>query len=111
MSTCFWCHSGHEEVAITNYDPCAACDKMWGEGVAVFEVRDAAYLPNQPPLPGLAIETPWFPSSRVIVLKESAVRRIFNDDVAEKLIENGRGTLTEEDFERLARAVVKAVAS
>lgn len=89
---CFFCGKQKNEIAlmgkmkgdieapknlVLDYEPCEHCKEEWSKGVALIELSQ---VPPQKGMPHVRVVegVPMYPTSRVLVITESAARGIFN---------------------------------
>ena len=119
---CFWCGNEKNEIAMLgklpndqeaprsmwifgDYEPCEECQKIRDMGVDLIE---ATLVPsvheNQPPM--MENENGGvYPTGRHIVMKEHAIRAIFESDKADILCEKRMGFVDPEPMEALVKMI------
>lgn len=116
---CFWCGQDKNEVAllgagykgeaprtmVIDYDPCAACEDRWAQGVVVIEATHEPNGQGQQPAVGSIYPTP---TGRYFVVTEEAVDKLFQPDkVREKVRRHRKAWLEPEAFNKLCELLRK----
>lgn len=115
---CFWCGKEKNEVALLgklpkdaeaprsmwifgDYEPCEDCKKLREQGVSLIEATVVPSLnENQPPMIQYE-DYGVYPTGRHIVMKDSAIRKIFEEEKADILCEKRMGFVDPETMEQL----------
>ena len=112
---CFFCGKEKNEIALLgklpndaeaphsmwlpgDYTPCDECQKKFDTGITLMEVDDAPTFTNQPPISG-----EHYPTGRIVVIKEEAVRRIFTEEAANDIIKHRKAFLDKESMNMILK--------
>lgn len=111
---CFWCGEEKNEIALLgklkgdaeaprktwllgDYEPCDKCKDHFGKGILIIEASTVPLIDKQPPY----LQEDAYPTGNYVVLSEEGTRKIFTENVAEKLIEKKKGFMDEANFSNL----------
>lgn len=108
---CFWCGESDGTVAllgaaykdeaprqmVLTYEPCDACKERFAQGILLAEVTEHSLDGRM----AISRNPDLYPTGRLLVLKESAFKRIFTGEMCERTLEKRRAYIDVEAFERL----------
>jgi len=112
LVSCPWCGSDTGELVMMDwpgyepprqvtisYDPCPDCAALWGQGVAMLEVKDRPIHENQPPIQK---EPDLYPTGRLAVVRTEAIPHLVQPaELAEEIAAKGRCYVDAETFSAL----------
>lgn len=79
-----------------DYEPCEKCKEKWSHGIPLIEVNDTANFDRQPEIVAGA-----YPTGRVVVIREEAIKRGFKENVADELLKHRHGLIDRIVFEEI----------
>lgn len=108
---CFWCKKPKDKnntaypQAVTDYEPCTECEKLWLEHIAMIGVTDKKPHDGRPPITTIG-KKHMYPTGRIIVLKETAFT-----DAFPKMPQTTKNTICSEHKAFIDDAVLKQIQS
>lgn len=112
---CFWCGKPRDEIVLLgrkykengkeaqapmymmmDYNPCKECQTAFNDGIAIIPAQKTPMVEGQPPIG----DDVW-PTGGVAFLTEQGVKAIFDEGVADEIVERRFAFITPEDYEKL----------
>ena len=119
LGQCFWCGEQNGTVlllgrlpndqpapymVVMDYEPCNACKKKFAMGVTLVEVTDTPLANGQRPFGTSGA----YPTGRLVVVTPDSILRIFQQPMADLIVQNKSAIIDPEVFELLMRKPAEA---
>lgn len=119
LGVCFWCGQDDGTILLVgklpgdaeaprkmmvSYEPCPTCADQFALGIAIFECNEWG-VEGQASITPKGQQPVLYPTGRLVVMREAAVERIFDDAVTEQIIRKRKAYIDPEAFEALFGAL------
>lgn len=113
---CFWCGEEKNEIALLgklkgdaeapkstwilgDYEPCDECKSKWEKGIRIVEASHIPLTDKQPPY----LQKDAYPTGNIMVITEDGAKKIFSEEVIDKILEKKCVLVDEKTMRELYR--------